>query len=198
MARIKKQQTTQAMAKILSSPSVVRSVWADGSRHKVDPDAVREEFRRIYEREHELTPQTLVEESRDEDAILHPEFTWDDQEAAEKWRIEEGAHILRSHMTVFEIKTDKGVETTPPMRTLIKLELRGAEEPYGEKAQRWVQTGVYAPIHEVMADEEARRLYVRSAWFDLASWRRKYRDIAEFAEIFEQIDAVGRKLGIAS
>jgi hypothetical protein len=178
-------------------PEVHHYEWAAGSRHQVEADKAVKAFRAIYDKQKKITPEEVVNAARPQDAVLHPEFTWDDKAAAEQWRKEEAAYLMRTHMTVYKVKMKDGkAEAGPPQRTLIKLETRGSGEPHGDDAKRWVQPNVYATTVDVMEDEESRRLYVRSAWFDLRSMRRKYQDIAEFAAIFEKIDEVGRKLGL--
>jgi hypothetical protein len=181
-------------------PSVHHYEWAAGSHHKVDPAVALAEFRRILDTGADLTPEQLVQESRPDAAPLHPEFTWDDRVAAEQWRENEAAKLLRSHVTVYEIRRPGKAEPDilPPQRTVVKLELRGTDEDtLSEHVQRWVRPRVYAPLPEIMADDEARRLYVRNAWFDYAALRRKYQDVAEFAALHERVDQIGRDLGIA-
>lgn len=177
-------------------PTVHHYQWTDGSHHKADPASVAERFRAIYEAQKQITPAAVVADARPAKSVLHPEFTWDDKAAAELYREHEAAYVMRSHMTVYEIKSDRGSEVQPPQRTIVKLELRGADEPQSDDAKRWVQPGSYAPLVAILDDEEARRLYVRNAWLDLRSQQRKYRDVSEFAMIWDAVDLVGRDLGL--
>ena len=43
-----------------------------------------------------LDPQQVVNESRSENAVLHPLFEWDDAVAAEKYRVVQARYIIRN------------------------------------------------------------------------------------------------------
>ena len=43
-----------------------------------------------------IDPHTVVDESRPEDAPLHPVFEWCDEIAAERWRVEQARRVVRS------------------------------------------------------------------------------------------------------
>ncbi len=44
----------------------------------------------------QLNPKQVVEVARPSDAPLHAAFTWDDTGAAERWRLHEARHLIRS------------------------------------------------------------------------------------------------------
>lgn len=68
-----------------------------GSRVKgVSADVAGNELARIYQKEQQLKPAKVVDESRPEAAPLHPVFEWDDQVAAEKHREDQARHLIRS------------------------------------------------------------------------------------------------------
>jgi hypothetical protein len=54
------------------------------------------ELRRLEDNQGKLTPQQVIEAARNEKSALHQCFTWDDGEAAERWRMEEAREIIRS------------------------------------------------------------------------------------------------------
>ena len=73
----------------------------------VDAQDVGEELERIHAQHGSLKPADIVDESRPEDAVLHPVFEWDDQEAAEEYRKWQARYLVRSVVTVKEDgKTD--------------------------------------------------------------------------------------------
>ena len=49
-----------------------------------------------------ITPRQVVEEARNPASVLHGAFTWDDKEAADKWRIREAQHLIRECRVTFE------------------------------------------------------------------------------------------------
>jgi len=62
---------------------------------KVTADAVAE-LNALAGRSGKLTPEQVIEAAEDESSPLHGCFTWDDTEAAAKWRIEEARELIRS------------------------------------------------------------------------------------------------------
>lgn len=58
-----------------------------------EDDAVNE-LERIEEKRGSLTPEIVVEESRDENAVLHNIFEWDDAKAADNYRREQARKLL--------------------------------------------------------------------------------------------------------
>lgn len=66
-----------------------------------------------------LTPETLLEANRDKNAPLHNEFEWDDSIAAEKYRVNQAGHIIRSLCITLGEEENKNAE---PIRAFFKLE----------------------------------------------------------------------------
>jgi hypothetical protein len=70
-----------------------------------------QELRAIENRAGKLTPEQVVNAAADESSALHSCFTWDDSEAAAKWRLDEAREIIRSVRieTVIEERTIRSV-----------------------------------------------------------------------------------------
>lgn len=62
----------------------------------VDAQTVGEELSRIESRDGVIDAHVVVNESRPDDAPLHPHFEWDDVKAAERWRVEQSRRLIRS------------------------------------------------------------------------------------------------------
>lgn len=60
----------------------------------VDAQTAGEELTRIHEKRGGLTPSGIVDESRPEQAPLHPVFEWDDRKAAEEWREQQARQLV--------------------------------------------------------------------------------------------------------
>lgn len=58
----------------------------------------------LEDRRGRLTPEQIVNEARAKDSPIHHFFTWDDSEAAEKWRIEEARELLKRIKIVVQIE----------------------------------------------------------------------------------------------
>ena len=53
-----------------------------------------------------LRPENVVETARPPGSALHSFFTWDDSEAAEKWRLEEARTLIRT-VTIVQVNSQK-------------------------------------------------------------------------------------------
>ena len=61
------------------------------------------EFMEEVEREHgAVTPEVILEKSREDGAPLHPCFEWDDGIAAEKYRLKQAGYLIRNLTVVVE------------------------------------------------------------------------------------------------
>ncbi len=69
-----------------------------------------------------LTPEQVVDAARSSKSALHKCFTWDDSEAAHKWRIDEARELIRS------VRIEVVVEDRP-IRSIVYV--RDPEQPSG-------------------------------------------------------------------
>lgn len=74
-----------------------------GMAKGIDPDEAIKELERIESIYGALTPDNILKESQDEDAILHPLFQWEDDLAAHAYRVQQARFILNN----IHIKTIK-------------------------------------------------------------------------------------------
>lgn len=137
--------------------------------HKTKPEVAGEELQRIKNKRG-LTAKAVVDESRDEDAPLHKEFTWDDAVAAEKFREEEARSIISD--LIIELDGFEGGATT---RGFVKLE-------------RSHKAGVYEDVREVLMDSDKTNALLEIAKAELQSFRQKYATLKELAGVMKAID----------
>jgi hypothetical protein len=179
-----------AVTATAEAPSKVFS-WAYGHVGGVQAEDVAQIVESLYAERGAVTPEAVVELARPMDAPLHPAFEWDDAVAAETYR-ENQARGLLAKLVVSYRRTDGTM--TPPTRYVVKLQARKDEDPEDETLEAATQPHVYIPIRRVMSEDVLRRKYVREAYLSVASWRRRYQDIAEFATLFEAIDALADEM----
>ncbi len=93
--------------------------WRHGAHINggVAADVAGEELSRIQEEYGYCTADLVVQESRDPEAPLHPAFTWDDERAAELYRLHEARTVIKAIEVVYEDST-----ASEPMLTLVKVE----------------------------------------------------------------------------
>jgi hypothetical protein len=72
---------------------------------------VEQVLRDMYEARGRLDPKDVVDEARDPQSPLHKSFTWNNDEAAEQWRLQQARQLIRS------IKIER-VENTQETRTV--------------------------------------------------------------------------------
>lgn len=77
--------------------------WAKGSRLKANAQEVGEELEAI---QGSLTPERIVDEARNKSLELHKCFEWDNEEAAEKYRITQARDVLRFISVVTTVKSE--------------------------------------------------------------------------------------------
>ena len=144
---------------------------------KNSAQVIGEELDRINNKYGEIRPQTVVDESRDDDAVLHPEFEWCDPVAAETYRREQARKLLRA---IFVVEEDR-----PKTRAFecVKVVREEAEEPRREER-------VFRTREEIMADPDARAELMARAIRDAVAFRHRFAELSELAKIFEAIDQV--------
>ena len=130
---------------------------------------LRAELTGIYRRCGELTPQIVVDEARPEGAPLHSRFEWDDAVAGEKYRLTQASALIR--VVRIEYTTSESDEKKF-IRAFSSLHESGEPDRQG-----------YAPTEEVLADPVTRQVLLRTMQRDIATLKKRYGHLAEFAEM---------------
>lgn len=145
---------------------------------KVSAQTAGEELARIEKEKGSLTPELVVDESREENAPLHPVFEWNDKKAAEHYRIMQAGNLIRN-VTV-KIEEAPRME---PTRAFVNI------APVGQRK------GIFVSIKNAMGDEETRETVVARALAELEKVKEKYKDLHELAGIFSEIDRLTMERG---
>jgi len=143
--------------------------WKTGSRHKVSAAVAAEVMDRLAE-ENRLNAPDLVNESRPENAPLHPEFEWDDSVAAEKWREEQASALIR-HLVV-------------------RIEANDQEYPTRQYFMVQKELNTYEPIQVILRDEDKTAMLLEQAKRELQAFKAKYAGLKELADVIKAIDDV--------
>jgi|ERR1035437_121881 hypothetical protein len=117
-----------------------------------------------------LRAESVVEYARDPGTALHERFEWDDDKAAQEYRIWQARHLIRVMVTV--LPQHKG-----EVRVYVSL---------GDDRQQ--EGGGYRTISAVMADPEMRTAMLEEAADDMRLFKVKYRVLTELADVFEAMD----------
>lgn len=142
--------------------------WKDNFRANVKAEVfggVCEEL----EEKGALTPSSLVDVSRADDAPLHKCFEWSDEIAAEKYRQRQASLMLR-HLEV------------------VTTEKKDDPEPVSIRSYFPVPQEGYRSISHIMSDEEKRDNLLRTAKIELERFCHKYKMLKALAPVFAAIE----------
>lgn len=136
---------------------------------KVDAQTVGEICEELEQSEGGLSPKTLLDVSRDESSPLHKAFTWDDTEAAEKWRLEEARLLIANIRIVRSTDTEE------------RERVRGFVSTPGRKCS-------YVTLDNALKKDEFRTYLLEQARRDTEAYVSKYRTLSELANVVEAMN----------
>lgn len=126
----------------------------------------------------EITPKDVVDAARSHNSPLHSFFEWDDGAAAEHYRLQQARGLIRSVVAIYTRPDGPAIRT----RAYVNIREPGAQ--------------AYRETSHALSQKKTRDIVLRRALEELQQWRKRYRELAEFAEIFEAADKVAEKLGV--
>lgn len=144
-----------------------------GSPKNTPVEVTVRELDRIKERDGGISPVVVVEESRPEDAPLHPEFEWDDPIAAQKYREVQARQIIRSVVLVSQPELN---ETAPVIRAFVSV-----HNPAGNKPQ----SRLYKPTLDVLRDPDESEQVKKRFRNELLAMRQRYMALLETDEALQ-------------
>lgn len=122
-----------------------------------------------------LKQEDVVEFARDPSTALHGRFTWDDTEAAQRWRLYQAGQIIRLIVSVIE-------DRAPPVRAFVSLTTDRVKHGPG-----------YRAIQDVLQNEDMHAQLLADALADLAALRAKYKALTQLSKVWNAIDEVALK-----
>jgi len=117
-----------------------------------------------------LKPQAVVDVAADEDNVLHDQFCWDDEKAAEKYRLVQARQVIRCCVEKVDSLPD-------PVRVYVSMEPDRLE-------------GGYRARSEVLAEAALRISLLNQAKRELRRLEAMYGQLEELATIFTAIKGV--------
>jgi len=139
-------------------------------KFKADAQKCADEIMEICEELESATSQQILEKARDSNTELHKCFTWDDTEAAEKWRISEARAVVRN-LKIIEQKPDKQTEPTT-IRVFYKTDNESG----------------YKPTKLILKKPDEYKALVERCRSELLAIKQKFNSISEYEEIWEMIN----------
>jgi len=119
-----------------------------------------------------LRPVDVVEFAIDPNTALHGQFTWDDTEAARKYRIWQARMIIQVTVTVLR-------KDSAPVRAYVSLD-----------EDRQIEGGGYRLVVDVLRDPTRRKAMLAEARRDMDRFQEKYAAIKELSAVFAAMKKV--------
>lgn len=143
---------------------MITHTWKMPGIFKADAQKVGEEISALGD---EVTPQQLVEAAKDESTELHKCFDWDNDVAAEKWRL----HQARQIFCFLVIREEEPEPESVPVRVWHKND-----------------DGGYKHVERVFRQEDEYQKLLQAAYAELRAFKIKYARLQELSEILALID----------
>lgn len=140
--------------------------WREGYPARADAN-VAGEICAALEAEGRLTARDLVEEAKSESHPLHRIFEWDNDKAAESFR------LIQAQQMIGALKIE--VEDRPPIKKYYNI----------VRAE-----GQYHSIEMLMSSDATSNLLLEAAKREFRSYKEKYETLTELKELFEAGDIV--------
>lgn len=127
--------------------------------------SLREALTVIYDQHKALTPKLVVDIARAEDHPLHHRFQWDDEVAAERFRLVQAAAMIRSVRVVYKDNQETGEES----RVRAFVSPAQPNRPSG-----------YLPTDVALHDPMTRQLVLRQFERAILALKRQYGHLQEY------------------
>ena len=125
-----------------------------------------------------LNPAHVVDAARDPLSVLHDEFVWDDEDAADAYRLAQaGALIRRVKFTLIRQSSQTK-----------EIEVRTTRAYQSRPSQRSAEGG-YEPVDQILADPGKRGELLDQVLRELAAYRKRYADLIALSEVWAAIDS---------
>lgn len=141
----------------------MKAEWKIKGIYKADAQKVADEIG-----ENKITPLELVEKAKDENSELHKCFEWNNDVAAEKYRLQQARAIIVNLVYVPRAKEEQ------PVRCF----------------QITTEKSVYEPTKRFLVQENQYQSLLARAKAELESFRKRYETLTELEAIFEAIDTI--------
>ena len=142
----------------------------------VTAQAVGEHFEQLENKFGEVTPKIVLDVSRDENALLHSCFEWNNDVTAEKYRETQAGYIIRN--LVVKVSVDDVQEEQKSVREFVNIKTEEAS--------------TFMSIVKVMSDDDLRQQMLIAAKRELQSFKQKYAQLNELCDVFHAIESFER------
>lgn len=126
-----------------------------------------EELERIGQKCGALTPENVVHESRDCNAVLHGCFEWNDAKAAELYRVAQASKIIRT----------------------IVVDVKETDDSFPVRVRAFFAVdGEYQSVRKVVTDSSIYEKVLEEAKAELSAFQNKYSALEALHGVCSEID----------
>ena len=129
----------------------------------------------------QLTPEIVVADARSPGSPLNSFFEWSDSEAAEQYRLHQARNLIHSVAVTYS-----ATEACPSRSIVAFVNIKTDDEQF------------YTSTVDAMSNGEYRAIVLKQGWRDLQAFRRRYGELAEFAQLFVTMDELAGALVAAA
>jgi len=146
--------------------------WRSDSRFPIGAQIAAERLKKIKDQCGAITPRVVVDDAANPRSPLHPCFEWDDETAADNYRLAQARKLIGS-IVVAEVDDEP-----------VNLETRAfVHVTVGDGAR-------YEAIEVAMASASMRHEVLERAKREIKLWRARYAAYEEFSDLVNRIDAL--------
>lgn len=145
--------------------------WRAGHCRTVPAQVAGEHLEELRVEHSGLTARVVVDDAKRPESPLHPEFEWDDEQAADEWRLHQARNIMNAMIAVL----GEGMEQPRETRAFVVV-----TENHQDR---------YTSVAVALTDPAFRQQVLARAFREFEALRRKYAELEELATIFKAIDA---------
>jgi hypothetical protein len=136
---------------------------------RADPQKIGAALAKIAEQQKgRLTPPAVVDAARDTKNTLHKHFEWDNQLAADSYRLDQARMLIRSVALVRYGESD-------PAPAFLSIADKGGTS--------------YRTVQDVMDSADLQSAVLAAAARDLAAFEKRYRQLEDICEIVSEARA---------
>ena len=145
--------------------------WKADSRFPIGAQIAAERLKKIKDQHGAITPRVVVDDAANPRSPLHPCFEWDDETAADNYRLSQARKLIGS-IVVAEMDNYPIINET---RAFVHVTNDGPH---------------YEAVEVAMSQEGMRNEVLERAKREIKLWRARYAGYEEFADLVLSIDAL--------
>ena len=151
--------------------------------NKTQVEIVAAQLDRIQHKYGYIKPKIVVKEAEAAASPLHNFFTWEDRDAASRWRESEARDLIRA---IRIVRSDMPLSEQPIVRKYLSVSATEEETRFDGSA--------YLPMDEIMKNEDYQQQALNSAMDELRQWKERHDGLKEFFGVYAEIESIDRTL----